>query len=162
MPHIPGSSVRNKIGRAIAEAVSRWFPTAEARVQSRVWSSGICGGQSGAGAGFLRVLRFPLPFIPQTVPHSSIIRGWYNRPISGRRTKYTQSHPTPRNYQNLERLSIQGNCFPLNSTFPFPIAFIKNNIRSHGFPLWTDGATRTANVSVKFRYRFWFDVRSGS
>jgi hypothetical protein len=31
-------------GRAIAEAVSRWFPTAAARVQSRVWSSGICGG----------------------------------------------------------------------------------------------------------------------
>jgi hypothetical protein len=35
-------------------AVSRWFPTA-----ARVWSSEICGGQSGAGAGFLRVLRFP-------------------------------------------------------------------------------------------------------
>jgi hypothetical protein len=46
-------------GRAIAEAVSRWLPTAAARVQSRVSSSGICGGQSGAGAGFLRVLRFP-------------------------------------------------------------------------------------------------------
>jgi hypothetical protein len=24
-------------------------------------ASGICGGQSGVGAGFLRVLRFPLP-----------------------------------------------------------------------------------------------------
>jgi hypothetical protein len=51
-------------GRAIAEAVSRWLPTAAARVQSRVWSSAICGGKSGAGAVFLRVLRFPLPFIP--------------------------------------------------------------------------------------------------
>jgi hypothetical protein len=40
-------------GRAIAQAVSRWLPTAAAWVQSRVWSSGICGGQSGAGAGFL-------------------------------------------------------------------------------------------------------------
>jgi hypothetical protein len=48
-------------GRAIAQAVSRWLPTAAALVRSRVWSSGICGGQSGAGAGFLRVLRFPLP-----------------------------------------------------------------------------------------------------
>jgi hypothetical protein len=57
-------------GRAIAEAVSRWLPTAAARVQSRVWSSGICGGQSGVGAGFLRVLRFPLPFIPQNSPSS--------------------------------------------------------------------------------------------
>jgi hypothetical protein len=53
-------------GRAIAEAVSRWLPTAAARVQSRVWSSGICG----AGAGFLRVLRFPLPFIPPNSPFS--------------------------------------------------------------------------------------------
>jgi hypothetical protein len=57
-----------KLGRAIAEAVSGWLPTAAARVQSRVWSSGICGGQIGAGAGFLLVLRFPLPFIQPNSP----------------------------------------------------------------------------------------------
>jgi hypothetical protein len=51
-------------GRATAQAVSRWLPTAAARVRAPVWSSGICGGQSGAVVGFLRVLRFPLPFIP--------------------------------------------------------------------------------------------------
>jgi hypothetical protein len=48
-----------------------------------VWSSGMCGGQSGAGAGFLRVLRFPLPiFIPPIARQSPspIILGWYNRP----------------------------------------------------------------------------------
>jgi hypothetical protein len=45
------SEVISAVGRAIAEADSRWLPTAAARVQSRVWSSGICGGQSGAGAG---------------------------------------------------------------------------------------------------------------
>jgi hypothetical protein len=57
---------------AIAQAVSSWLPTAEARVRSRVWSSGICGGQSGAGAAFLRVLRFPLPiFTPPIAPQSS-------------------------------------------------------------------------------------------
>jgi hypothetical protein len=68
---------------AIAQAVSRWLPTAAARVRVRVWSCGICGGQSGAGAGFLRVLRFPLPiFIPPIAPQStsSIIWGLYNRP----------------------------------------------------------------------------------
>jgi hypothetical protein len=57
-----GSLVNTLHGRAIAQAVNRWFPTAAARI----WSSGICGGQSGAGVGFLRILRFPLPiFIPQ-------------------------------------------------------------------------------------------------
>jgi hypothetical protein len=56
--------VSTNIGRTIAEAVSRWLPTEAVRVQSRVWSTGICGGQSGVGAGFLRVLQFPLPLIP--------------------------------------------------------------------------------------------------
>jgi hypothetical protein len=67
------------IGRAIAQAISRWLPTAAARLRSRVWSSAICGGQSGAGEGFLRVLRFPLPiFIPPIAPQSPspIIWGW--------------------------------------------------------------------------------------
>jgi hypothetical protein len=71
------------MGRAIAQAVSRWLPTAAARVRARVWSCGICGAQSGGGAGFLRVLRFPLPiFIPPIAPKSpsSIIWGLYNKP----------------------------------------------------------------------------------
>jgi hypothetical protein len=71
-------------GRAIAQAVSRWLPTAAAGVRIRVESCGICGGQSGAGAGFLRVLRCPLPiFIPPISPQSPspIIWGWYNRPV---------------------------------------------------------------------------------
>jgi hypothetical protein len=59
-------------GRAIAQALSRWLSTAAARVRAQVWSSGFCGGQSGVGAGFLPVLRFPLPFfIPPNSPSSS-------------------------------------------------------------------------------------------
>jgi hypothetical protein len=71
------------LGCAIAQAVSRWLPTAVARVRVRVWSCRICGGQSGTGSGFLRVLRFPLPiFSPPIAPQSpsSIIWGLYNRP----------------------------------------------------------------------------------
>jgi hypothetical protein len=56
---------------ATAEAVIRWFPTAASRVRTRVWSSGICDGQIGAGASFLRILRFPVPiFIPPNSPSS--------------------------------------------------------------------------------------------
>jgi hypothetical protein len=61
-----------KYDRAIAHAVSRRLPIAAARVRSQVNLSGICGGQSGNGASFLRVHRFPLPIlIPPTAPHLS-------------------------------------------------------------------------------------------
>jgi hypothetical protein len=56
-------------GRAIAQAVSRRLPIAAARVRSQVSSCGMCGGQSGTEAGFLRVLRCPMPIlIPPTAP----------------------------------------------------------------------------------------------
>jgi hypothetical protein len=52
------------------------------------------------------VFRFPLPIlIPSTTPYSSsTIQGWYNRPTSGRRTKWTQSHPIPRNWKTIKKL----------------------------------------------------------
>jgi hypothetical protein len=56
-------------GRAVAQAVSRWLPIAAAQVCIRA-ACGVCGGQSGIGAGFLRVLRFPLPIIPPISPSS--------------------------------------------------------------------------------------------
>jgi hypothetical protein len=59
--------LRSSGGRTIAQVVSRWLPTAAARVRSQVRSCGIHGGQGGTGAGFLRVLRFPLTIlIPPT------------------------------------------------------------------------------------------------
>jgi hypothetical protein len=64
-----------KIDRVTAQAVSRWLPTAAARVRS----CGICGGQNSTGAVFLLVLRFPLPiFFPPIALQSpsSIMWGW--------------------------------------------------------------------------------------
>jgi hypothetical protein len=94
------SALRRRNNRAIAQAVSRWVPTAVAQVGAQVRSCGICGAHSGTTACFLRGLGFPLSIlIPPNLPHSSssIIRGKYNRPVSGQRTKWTQSRPTPRN-----------------------------------------------------------------
>jgi hypothetical protein len=108
------SSNSKPIGlRAIVSAVISRLPTAAARVRAQARSCGICGGQSDTGAGFLRVLRFPLPIlIPLTAPHSSssIIRGWYNRTIIGRRTKWTQSHPSPRNLKKKTYRLIDQEC----------------------------------------------------
>jgi hypothetical protein len=60
------------VGRAIAQAVSRRRSTATAKVRAQVTYCGIFGEQSDTGAGFLVVLRFPLPIIiPPTAPHSS-------------------------------------------------------------------------------------------
>jgi hypothetical protein len=64
------SHQRSNLGRAVAQAVSRWLPTAAARV-CVLAACEICGGQSGTGVGFLRVLRFPLPIIiPPICPSS--------------------------------------------------------------------------------------------
>jgi hypothetical protein len=53
--------------RAIAQAVSRRFPTATIPVRAQVRLCGICGRQSDTRAGFLRVLQFPPPIlIPPT------------------------------------------------------------------------------------------------
>jgi hypothetical protein len=47
--------------RAMAQAVSRRSPTAEARVRSRVSQCGICGGQRGAETGFFFPEYFSFP-----------------------------------------------------------------------------------------------------
>jgi hypothetical protein len=72
------------MGRVITQAVNRWLHTAAGQVRTLVKSCGICGGQSGPGTSFLRVLRFPLPILnPPSAPQSPsyTIWAWYNRPV---------------------------------------------------------------------------------
>jgi hypothetical protein len=55
-------------GRAIAQAVRRWLRTAADRVCVRA-ACGVCGGQSGTGVSFLRVLWLHMPIIHQFLHH---------------------------------------------------------------------------------------------
>jgi hypothetical protein len=79
-------------GRAIAQEVIRLLPTAAARVRVQVvkwdswWTKWHWDRFSPSNS-----VSLPIP-IPPTAPHSSlsIIRGWYNRPISSGRTKWTK------------------------------------------------------------------------
>jgi hypothetical protein len=116
------------LGRVIAQAVSRRFPTAAARIRGRIRLCGIYGGQSGNGAGFLRVLWFPLSIlIPSTAPHSSsVIRGWYSRPVSGRRAKWTQFHP-PQETKKILLYYKQ----TVTVTVPLPSAYCSTGSESH-------------------------------
>jgi hypothetical protein len=90
---------------------------------------------SGAGAGFFRVLRFPLPIlIPQISPQSPspIILGWYNRSVSGRSTQSPTAQIKKKNYLffylNLFKFQTHGICkkevFSLSSTSFFSFSFL--------------------------------------
>jgi hypothetical protein len=62
--------VETKQGYALDQVVIIRPTTKESEVQTRISSCGISGGQSGDGAGFLRILPLPLPIlIPPTAPH---------------------------------------------------------------------------------------------
>jgi hypothetical protein len=50
------------LGHAVVQAVSCWLPAAASRVRVRA-ACRDCGEQSSIGAGFLRVLPFPMPII---------------------------------------------------------------------------------------------------
>jgi hypothetical protein len=59
------------VGRYLAPAISRWFPTAAPGFELGSGQVGYVVGKVTLGAGFLRVLWFLLPiFIPPNFPSS--------------------------------------------------------------------------------------------
>jgi hypothetical protein len=46
------------VGKAVAQEISHWLPTAVIPVQAQDKSRRICGGQSGTGADFPKELWF--------------------------------------------------------------------------------------------------------
>jgi hypothetical protein len=116
----------SSFGRAIAWAVSPRLLTATAWVRARIRSCGICG----TGAGFVRVLLFPLQIrIPPIAPQSpsSIIWGWYNRPKSGRSTKWTQSHP-------MKKKKLPHSCDLASSLLPLSLTVQFTTYRRNHIP----------------------------
>jgi hypothetical protein len=87
------------IGRAVLRRLVVGFPpryTASSPVQV-MWDLWWTSGTEG---GFLQVLLFPMPtLILSTAPHSS---SSLIRQISGRHTKWTESHPVPRDLTYIE------------------------------------------------------------
>jgi hypothetical protein len=130
------------------KAVSPRLTTAAARVRSQAKSCGICGVQSGTEAGFLEVLQFPLPIlIPSNAPYSSIIRGWYNGPIRGRRTKRTQSHPIPWNFKKTYHLT---NSASRLRAFAQPQAIFQVQFVERHLIGWTRNRCERADILSRF------------
>jgi len=59
-------------GCAMAQAVSRWPPTAGAQFQSQESQCYICDGHSGTEMGFIQVLRFSSVSIISPVLHAHL------------------------------------------------------------------------------------------
>jgi hypothetical protein len=81
-------NVKFIIGRAIAEAVSRWLPIAEARVRARVCQVGFVLDKMALGQVFSEYFGFPCQphFIPPTSPSSQ-------SPRTGTRGQYMAAVP---------------------------------------------------------------------
>jgi hypothetical protein len=91
-----GFDLRQGQGRAIAQAVSRWLPTAAVRGSGPGLSCEILWWTKWRWGRFSRSTSVPLPiFIPPIAPKIIIYhRGLYNRQYQGLRYLGTQSHPT--------------------------------------------------------------------
>jgi hypothetical protein len=111
--------IRCRYGRSIAEAVSRWLPTAAARVRARVWST---VDKVALRQVFSEYFGFPCHLHSTKFSIIIITRGRYNRPFSGRRAEWTQSglHPP------LCEIKIRCRFFGVNTdiSLKYPVQFV--------------------------------------
>jgi hypothetical protein len=85
--------LRHSSGRLVAG-----FPPRRSGVDPRSGHMGFVVGKVTLGQVFSENVGFPCQFSFHQMLHTHLSSGeGYNRPISGRRTKWTQSHRTPLN-----------------------------------------------------------------
>jgi hypothetical protein len=78
------------VGRAIAQVVSRWLPTAEARVRARVWQVGFVVDKVALGQFSRSTSVSSANLYSANFSIITITRGRYNRPFSGRRAEWNK------------------------------------------------------------------------
>jgi hypothetical protein len=86
-------------GRAIAQAVSHWLPTAEARVHIRAEHVGFVVDKVALRQIFSEYLVSPANHHSTNFSIIIITWGWHNRPIGGCSAEWTQLDSTP-HYSN--------------------------------------------------------------
>jgi hypothetical protein len=93
-PLIYRLSYSGSSGRAIAQGVSRWFPTVAARVRTRVWQVEFVVDEVALGQMFSEYFGFPCQSsFHQKFSIITITRGRYSRSVCGWRAEWTQFHP---------------------------------------------------------------------
>jgi hypothetical protein len=87
--------LKSNVGRAVAQAVSRWFPTATARVRVRAACGGLWWTKRHWGRFSPRTSLSPANHHSTNFSIIIITRGWHNRPIGYRSAEWTQFDSTP-------------------------------------------------------------------
>jgi hypothetical protein len=85
--------IETEVNARLIRRLVAGFPARRSGFEPKLRDVGFVVDKAAFGAGLLLVFRFPLPLMSPAAPHSSssIIRGWYSRPNSGRRA--TSSWP---------------------------------------------------------------------
>jgi hypothetical protein len=90
------------VRRVIPQAVSRWLPTAEARVRARSGHVGFVVDKVHWGRFSPSTSVSPASHYSTKFSILIITQGRHNRPIDGRRAEWTQLDSTP-HYSNLKK-----------------------------------------------------------